>query len=277
MSELYTTQNNSFNALTSMMSVEAQREIGEIQAKIFLARQFPRDETQCLNKIIQSCKDSKLAEVAQYSFPRGNQEVKGASIRLLEVIGQNWGNLLTGIKEINRTETGATMKSYAWDLETNVMDEKVFDVSFRRDTKAGGYLVNDERDKYEISASSGARRKRACMQAVIPAHVIEAACKECENTLKSNITSGKSIEETRKGCLEAFQTLINWISPEMLSEYVGKEFDKIGEQDILKLKKLYNAVRDGFAKPEEIFKKDNIPPTEEDKAAENLTKRVREK
>ena len=259
------------NHALSMMGVEAQRELGEIQAKIFLARQFPRDVTVCIDNIITACKDPKLAEAAQYSFERGGSEVKGASIRLLEVIGQHWGNLLTGVKEISRSDTGATAKSFAWDLETNVADEKIFDTTFIRNTKRGSYQVTDERDRYEMVANNGARRKRACMQAVIPAYVIDAAVAQCDSTLKASITKDKPIEQVREDSLRAFQDMVDWVTADMLAEYVNKDFDKIGNQDLVKLKKLYTAIRDGFAKPEDIFKRETDPPSDEDDAAAALT------
>ena len=258
----------------SMMAVEETREIADIKAKMILARDFPRDIGYVLENILHECASPKLADIAQYSYPKGGQEVKGPSIRLIEVVARHWGNLLFGVKEISRTDTGCTAKAYAWDVETNVSDEKIFDVAFVRNTKKGSYAITDEREKYELMANYAARRKRACLQAVIPGYVIDAAVEQCEKTLLDNISDGgkKSIEDLRLSTLEAFAAIADWITSEKLSDVIGKDFDKANKSDIVRLKKLYTAIQEGFAKPEIVFgiepeEKGTAKPSVEEEAA----------
>lgn len=267
---------------TSVMGVEQAREVAEIQAKIYLSRQFPREEEYCMVRILKACENPKLAELAQYSYPKGGQEVKGASIRLIETIAQHWGNFLSGVKELSRTESGATMKVFAWDLESNSADEKVFDVAFVRNTKNGSYMVTDEREKYEMTANYGARRKRACIQAIIPAHVIDAALEKCTATLEASLKGkDKSIEEVRDEMVAAFVRLADWITPEMLATVAGKDFDKLTTKDIVRLRNLHNAIRDGFVKAEVAFGQEKegapMPGADEDAATDALTQRVKGK
>ena len=263
-----------------MMSVEETREVSEIKAKMFLARQFPRNEDYCLNRILRECQNAKLAEAAQYSYPKGGQEVRGASIRLVEVVSRHWGNLISGVKEISRSDKGCTVKAYAWDLETNTADEKVFDIAFTRNTKKGSYAVTDEREKYELMANYATRRKRACLQAVIPGYIMDEALKACEETLAESLSKGgKTIEEVRQSSLEAFVAIAEWITPEMLGAVVGKDFDKTGKQDMVKLKNLYNAIKDGFAKPEIVFgledeARASLPSEDEEAAASALLEQM---
>src|SRR6185436_17575572 len=73
--------------------------------------------------------------------------------------------------------------SFAVDLETNSWDTKVFTVRHWRDTRDGGHALTDERDIYELVANQGARRKRACILALIPGDIAEAAEAECDKTL----------------------------------------------------------------------------------------------
>jgi len=267
-------------APTNMMAVEETREIADIKAKMILARQFPRDINFCLQNIMNECKSPKLAEGAQYSYPKGGQEVKGPSIRLIEVVARNWGNVISGVKELSRGDTGCTTKAYAWDLETNTADEKIFDVVFIRNTKKGSYPVTDEREKYEMMANYAARRKRACLQAVIPGYVIDAAVAECEKTLLESIEGGvKTIEEIRKALLDAFAEIEEWITAEMLGGVIGKEFNKANKQDIVRLKKLFNAIKEGFAKPEIVFglepdEKPDLPSAEEEAAANSVVEQL---
>jgi hypothetical protein len=174
----------------AMVAIQETKEVAEIKAKMVLARQFPRDEGYCIGKILKECERPGLAEVAQYEYPKGDTVIKGASIRLIEVISRHWGNLLSGKTEMERSGGKSTVKTYAWELESNYADEKIFEMEFVRNTKRGSYPITDEREKYEFMANYAARRKRACIQAVIPGYVIDEAVAACEKTLEANIKKG---------------------------------------------------------------------------------------
>ena len=85
-------------------AVEVQRAVAEVQAAIMLAKQFPRSKVDSTDRILTECTRASLAESAIYSFPRGGQEVTGASIRLAEVLAMNWGNFQFGWDEVARKE-----------------------------------------------------------------------------------------------------------------------------------------------------------------------------
>ena len=265
---------------TSMMGVEETGEIAEIKAKMFLARQFPRDINYCMQLIEGECKNPALAEAAQFSFPKGGSEVKGASIRLLEVISRNWGNIVSGIKELYHTDKGATVKAYAWDLQTNTCDEKVFDVAYIRNTRNGSYAITDEREKYELMANYATRRKRACLQAVIPSFIVDHASKCCDETLAEAMgKGGRTIEELREAMLESFVDIRDWVTPEMLGSIIGKDYNKANKQDLVRLKKLLTAIKEGFTKPEQVFglnndEKPELPSAEEEAAAAEIMEQL---
>lgn len=239
-------------------TTEEVKEIAEIQAKMILARNFPRDVDFCLDMIKHECHNRALAESAIYEFPRGDSVVRGASIRLVECVARHWGNIISGVKELGTVGNRATVKAYCWDLETNFFDEKVFEVEYVRNTRKGSYEVTDTRDKYEMMANMGARRKRACMQAVIPQFVIDEAMTECKETLEKDI-SAQNLEETKDKMLSVFVSIADWITPEHLGAVCGKDFEHISAKDIVKLRNLYNAIKDGFVKPEKAFGREVEP------------------
>ena len=86
----------------------------EVQAAVFMAKQFPRDIQSSINNVIMSCKRPSLAEAAVYEYPRGGTKVTGASIRLAEAIAQAWGNIDTGVIELERRDGESTAMAYAW-------------------------------------------------------------------------------------------------------------------------------------------------------------------
>lgn len=250
----------------AMVTVEEGANIAEIQAKMILARNFPRDLERCMANILFECKNKKLAEKAMYEFPRGDSVVRGPSIRLVECVARHFGNILSGVKEISTSADGrkATVKSFCWDLESNFADEKIFEVEYTRTVKKGGipttYPITDPRDRYEMLANMGARRKRACVQAIIPTYIIDEAMEVCQETLENAIkkeSGEKSIEEIRANMLEAFKGVAEWITEEIISEKIGKPFDSINEKDIVRLRSLYNAVHDKFITPEKAFDREN--------------------
>ena len=79
MSDNFMTDPKNYNL--GMTEVEA-RQVAEIRGKMVLAKQFPRDPQRSLERILIECENIKLAEVATYSYPRGDAEVRGPSIRL---------------------------------------------------------------------------------------------------------------------------------------------------------------------------------------------------
>lgn len=62
-----------------MQSSDAARSVAEVQAALMIARMNPRDQRVSMDRIINACTRSSLAESAIYSYPRGGQSVTGPS------------------------------------------------------------------------------------------------------------------------------------------------------------------------------------------------------
>ena len=229
---------------------QESKELSEIKGKMYLARQFPRDQDWALRSALRECERKELAEAAQYEFPKGDSVVKGPSIRLVEVLARHWGNITSGVDEIEAKDGETTIKSYAWDLENNVSDSKTFTVKHERT-----YKLTDEEDIYEMVANKGARRKRACLLAVLPGWYVDAAVAACEDTLKRSLTDGKSMEEVISSLVSAFGEI--GITPEQIEEKMSKEIGSLSKNDVVKLRHLYSAIKDGFVKPADAF---GLPP-----------------
>lgn len=238
-----------------MAQYQESKELSEIKGKMFLARQFPRDPNTALQSALQECGRKELAEQAMYEFNRGESAVRGPSIRLVEVLARHWSNITCGVDEIESKDGETTIKSYAWDLETNVSDSKTFTVKHVRSTKKGTYKLTDERDIYEMVANKGARRKRACLLSVLPGWYVDAAVEACDETLKRSLTDGKSMEEVIGSVVSAFAEF--GVSPSQIEEKVGREIGSLSKNDVVKLRHLYAAIKDGFVKPADAF---GIPP-----------------
>jgi len=227
------------------------REMAEVQSQIFLAKQFPRNEVQAEIKILNACKRKSLAETALYSYPRGSTTVTGPSIRLAEAIAQYWGNINFGIKEVEQKNGISTVVAYAWDMESNTRQEKVFQVKHERYAKGKMTKLTDPRDIYELTANNGARRLRACILGVIPGDIIDNAMAQCQQTLQS------AYEEPLKDrvikILQWFQKQYG-ITQEMVEARLGHNIESFTEQDFVTLRSINQSLKDGMAKREDFFK-----------------------
>jgi len=229
-------------AVGGLVSVEQQRAIAEVQAAILVARSMPRNRMVALDSILRDCTDPDLAEEAEYEYSRGGAKITGPSIRLMETIVRRWGNFEAGVREIARREGYSELETYAWDMETNTRDKKVFQIRHWRDTKEGGYAVGGERDIYEITANMAARRKRACMQAVIPAEVVNAAVEQCRKTLSTKV---QVTAETIQSMLEKFAE--HGVTREMIEVRVQRHIDAVTPALMVQLGRIYNSIKDGMS------------------------------
>lgn len=240
---------------TSLVEIEKSRAVQEVQASLVIAKKFPRDETNAFLKIKKACERISLAEVAEYAFPRGKETVRGPSIRLAEVMAQNWGNMEHGIRELDQGVdadgiTFSIAQSYAWDKETNVRSELTFKVRHEMQLKGGGRKrLTDPRDMYEHVANYGARRKRACILAVIPGDIVDSAVKACRNTLKKG--DGKPMADRIREMVAAFIGL--GVTREMLEKRLGHDVDITTGDELVDLVAVHNAIRDKQVSRAEVF------------------------
>lgn len=244
------------------------RQAQEVQMAMFVAKQFPRDQHASFQKIMEACERKILAESACYEFPRGGTKVSGPSIRLAEVLAQNWGNIDFGVIELEQKTGVSKAMSYAWDLETNVRQTKIFDV--RHERKAGGSIskLSDPRDIYELVANNGARRLRSCILGVIPGDVVDAAVEKCKQTMASK-NAGPLVDRVRS-MIVAFHKDYQ-VSQAMLEKYIGCNADAFSEQDLVRLRNVYKTLRDGMGKREDYFEIKGAQKASTDVKSDDIT------
>lgn len=229
-------------------TTDAVRVIKEVEGAIVMAKKFPRDVNKSYERVITACKRPGVANKAIYSYPRGGKLVRGASIRLAEVLAQNWGNIQYSIREVERLDGESLVEASCWDLETNFHASKVFKVPHIRDTKQGPKKLTDERDIYEIIANMGSRRGRSCITSVIPVDIIEDAISQCEKTLTK---SDEPLEVRIRKMILAFKDL--GVTQEMLVKRFGHPIETVDTSELVDLISIYNALKDGVAKRQDYF------------------------
>ena len=232
------------------INTTVSRQAKEVEAMVFMAKQFPRDPLSASQRIVKMCGRESLAKSATYTYPRGGQKITGPSIRLAEAVAQAWGNIDYGIIELSTTDGLSEMMAYAWDLESNVRRSMIFSVKHERDTKNGKTTLTDNRDIYELVANMGARRVRACILGVIPGDIVDEAVAACQNTLKNG--EEKTIDDSIKNMLTNFEKRFR-ISRQQIESYIGYPVANFDAEDLATLRGVYNSLKDGGAKREDFF------------------------
>lgn len=251
MNEMMMQQNTTMASRNTQTDMMISRQAQEVQAAMVVAKRFPRDEVESFNRIMRSCQRKTLAESAMYEYPRGGTMVTGPSIRLAEAIAQNWGNIDFGIVELEQSNGESQVMAYAWDLETNTRQSKIFSVPHIRSTKKNGNVpLTDPRDIYEMVANQGARRLRSCILGVIPGDVVDSAIEECNKTLIGE--NSKPIIDLVREMAAIFKKEFG-IPLDAIEKYIGCKTEAFTMNDLVRLKKVYRSLHDGMAKREDFF------------------------
>lgn len=260
------------NGAGAAIEIAQTRAAQEVQAAIVMAKRFPRDQVGAFNAIIDACKRKSLAAKSQYAYPRGNETVSGPSIRLAEVMAQNWGNLDFGIVETEQRDGESTMCAYCWDQQTNVRQTRIFTVKHERHTKRGSYRLTDPRDIYEMCANQGARRLRACILGVIPGDVVEAAIEQCDKTLAG---------DTKEPLVDRARKMIKWfeerygITAAQVEKRLGHRLDAITETELVTLRKIATSLQDNMASVDSFFPPEQAPADPSKPATQALADRLK--
>ena len=244
-------------------SMISTREAQEVQAAAVLAKQFPRNENESIARILRSCDRMGLAMKATYSYPKGGTKVTGPSVRLAEAIAQAWGNIQSGVVELEQRDGESTCMAYCWDIETNTRERKIFVVKHRISTKNGMKVLTDPRDIYELVANQGARQKRACILNIIPGDVTDAALERCNKTLSAGNRNMPPLIDRLRDITGHLQKYFS-VPLASVEKYYGYPLDAFTEMDFQNLVGIYNNLREGGAKREDYFQLPKITASEDE-------------
>lgn len=214
-------------------AVEQSRAVAEVQAAIYVARQFPREIGRARNTMQAACQSMALAGKAFYRFPRAGGAVEGSTIHLAKALAQSFGNLQYGVTELRRDDDyrQSEMQAWAWDVENNTRHVLTFIVPHARFAKGKVEALIDLRDIYENNANNGARRLREAIFATLPDWFIEEAEDLCRQTL--NKGDGKPLPERIDGAVQVFAGL--GITANRLEQKLGRKRDQWTGPDIAQL------------------------------------------
>ena len=256
---------------TVTQATESSRAVAEVQAALFIARTNPRDQKRAMDRILNACCRPSLAESAIYAYARGGNSITGPSIRLAEAVAQQWGNMQFGFRELSNNGGKSEVQAFAWDVETNTRREITFTVPHIRHTKKGSYKLEDPRDIYELVANQGARRLRACILAVVPGDVVEAAVNQCALTLKARATPEATMQ-----LVENFEKTFG-VKRSQIEKFCQCRAEAIKPAQAIRLRNIYLSLKDGMSTVSDWFEPDETqaPAAIEAKAEPSLKDKIK--
>lgn len=221
--------------------------VTKAQGQILLAKQFPRDEDDCFQRLIKACKRPSFAANAIYSFPRGGKSVEGPSVKLAREAARVWGNIEYGFEVVRDDQESMTIQGSAWDIQTGarVFAEDSFRKRIQRKQKDGStiWLKPDERDMRELMNRRAAILIRNCILQLLPSDLIDDAQAQVRETESAGVQVDPA--KAKKDVIKAFGDL--GIRAADLVDYVGKPIEQFLPDDIVDLRKVFASVRDGQA------------------------------
>ncbi|MFE0794695.1 hypothetical protein [Streptomyces mutabilis] len=241
-------------------AVEQSRAVAEVQAAIYVARQFPRDVGRSRANMQAACGSMALAEKAFYRFPRAGGAVEGSTIHLAKTLAQAWGNIQYGVSEMRRDDEyrQSEMQAWAWDVEANTRHVLTFIVPHAKFANKQVQQLVDLRDIYENNANNGARRLREAIFAVIPDFFIDEAEELCRETL--NKGDGKPLEQRIDGAIQVFQQL--GVNADRLEQKLGRTRSNWNGADIAQLLITHKSIQRREIAVDEAFPQARITGSE---------------
>lgn len=237
-----------------MASTLASREMEQVKGQIMMARMFPRDMTLARSRIMEECKRPEFAEDAEYTYPRGGEQVTGPSVNLARMLARNIGNMETQWRTLESSDESTKIEAFCWDMETNFRNSIVFDVPHVRVTRQGKQLLTDPRDIYEMEANNAARRQRMCILNVIPGDIVDAAVQACRATVKNALDKSDASMLLKKARAAVDKFSKYGVTKEMLAEKCGgRQPEQWTAEDIAELTRIGVSLADGVAKPMDYF------------------------
>lgn len=241
---------------TTAMAAQAK---ANVEARFILALQRPRDIDTVRVRLLKECKRPGFAQVARYSKPVGGQRIEGASIRFAEAALRLMGNVLPETSVIYDDNQKRIVRVSVTDLETNLTyssDVSVEKTVERSNLKDGQVPLGSRKNSYgktvyllpateddianKVNANvSKALRGHALR--ILPGDILEEAMELCIKTLNSEAAADPDRE--RKKIADAFASLR--VMPNHLAEYLGHTIDTCAPAELVELRALYQAIKDG--------------------------------
>jgi len=250
-------------ASSESTKIEQARAFAEVAMQVELAKRYPRNMVEVFRRIEETFERSPglLLKAKWKPFKRGSQEISGFTIQFARAIAECVGNIKYSFRELSRSNNQSEMMIYAWDMETNTIQDRTIIVPHTRDKtdyktkKPITEALVHERDIYENNSNVSSRRLRECIFGVLPA----AARRKGEEVVEELLRKAFPEEKRQQYIDQAIATLgAMGVSREVLIKERGNRPPETWTRnDIIALKNYAEDIKNGDMTAEDIFSKNS--------------------
>ena len=259
---------------------QAAQAKAEVEARYVMAIKAPRDIDQVRIELLKDCDRFTFAKASRYKIPNRGE---GWTIRFAEAAVRHMRNIYIPATVIYDDDERRIVRVTATDLEQNVTFPKDITVSktierydstgrdvVRTRTTTSGKLIyivratDEELTVKENSLVSKAMRSNALR--LVPPDILEECLMAVNETLQKNAKTDPEAE--RKAIADAFASL--GVLPMNLKAYLGCELNQVSPGDLVELRKLFVALREGNTTWREVMAEREAPPDKNAPGIENL-------
>lgn len=270
----------------------AAREKAAVEARFLVAINRPRNFDLARQRLLQRCQSPQFAAVAEYAKPIGNKKVRGASIRMMEEVARQFGNVDVQSQVTFDDRERRNIRVTATDLETNysqsvdvILEKTVERKSPRTGDEILGSRINSMGEKvYRITADEDAffvkqnaniaKARREMIRAIVPGDLVDEAMSLCANTRKNETAEDPA--GARKRIADAFFAL--GIMADQLADYLGKpSLEAVTDAEIDVLRSIYAGMKDGETTWAEVIEQKSGAMTDAPKSTATGTAGLKER
>lgn len=219
---------------------------GMVDSQISTAKRYPRSISRFLKEVKSlATLDEETAASCMYALPRGGKTIEGPSARFAEILVYAWGNSRAEARVISEGATHIECEGTFYDLERNVAVRKVIK---RRITNKQGRRYDDDM----IGTTGNAGNSIAFRNAVFTA-IPKALWKGIyEQTRLASLGKAGTLTQTRQKMIEYYAKM--GVTQEQLFAVLKVEgIEDVREDQIITLRGLATALKDGEATLEDVF------------------------
>ncbi|MBK7362791.1 MAG: hypothetical protein IPJ01_10885 [Micavibrio sp.] len=239
----------------------------DIDIQVRTARAYPRNLKKALENILfLATQDKETADNCFYSVKRDGKTIRGASIRLAEIITSCYGNIRASSRIVSNDGKMVTAQGMCWDLENNV----AFSVEVkRRITDKYGRVFSDDLVVITNNACASIALRNAIFK-VVPQAVTSRVQTEIKKIV---LGEAKDFDTTRKTAIEYFVNL-GVTEKNILDLFAKKTIQDLDRDDIFDLRGIATAINEGDTTLESAFMVAPKTPTALGKASRILGTQV---
>jgi hypothetical protein len=222
----------------------------EIDTQISTAHKFPRSIAQFRRDVMDMVTISEsVAQECIYALPRDGKVIEGPSARFAEIVASAWGNGRAGARVISDQGEFVTAQGVYHDLQRNVAI--TYEVQ-RRITNRQGNRFGADMIGVTANAACSIALRNAILKGVPKAFWSEMY----EGARRTAMGDVKTLPTRRAEAFKAFQGY-GITQVQILSKLELQGIDDIGQEQLLILRGLLTAIKEGDTTPEQAFPGDD--------------------